>query len=254
MDNFYQLDIPQKVQSLFESARKNSFYENKRWPINIWEQRKLIPDINSYLFDLIKISNEGSIDDFIVILQEYFTFDDSAKEFLTSDPESQTYFRNNDISFTKDSISHKKYTKILQLNEALSLDIKHIADTVWDLYYDTLVDFLANISLKTQDPYLQEYIFQPAIDHIQKSREICKLYTDKTDETTPHFQAENLLKQRDMSKIISFLSGKSNEKILQDFLINLSNKLKQDWENDWNKGRKQLSNQLMAASHSLIYW
>lgn len=178
----------------------SSVFRDHWWePLDIWYYREnWYQEINDYLFDILK--KLYSLYEEMWLNQRWY-FLSSLVNYITIDNEAKSYLYNH-------------------LNSSL-------IENLWDLYYNTLADFLEELSKITWNEKLKI-----ASDKIRVAWEISEPYVDKNNPPKRHENAEFEIELSwwIVSIANKFWNGKPIE--LWEFLLKLSDKINIDWEKD----------------------
>lgn len=121
---------------------------------------------------------------------------------------------------------------------------QELIEGIGDLAYNTLAEFLTNLSKEL--PQYQKNL-EKASEHIQEARKISKPFMNKN---TKHKYKLEFWGHNNI-QIIKEISQKSEEE-QRSFLNKLWEKIEKDANADQQRGRKQLSTALFSCANSLL--
>lgn len=127
---------------------------------------------------------------------------------------------------------------------------------IWNLYYNTLSEFFLELYTLTKN----EEFFRLTAE-IKTAWDICEKYINKNNPPKLHEDAEMFIANLWWISNIALAVCNLKKADFNNFIINLSIKLNQDWQKDWNrpsisadwivnqtKTRTRLSTSLLKAS------
>jgi hypothetical protein len=85
-----------KKETFLRNLEQKAFRKDTEYPMDIERVRLTNSNINDWLLEAIKAITEWD-DEF----SDYIIFDDSAREFLTTDAEAQKWLKEHDIPISK---------------------------------------------------------------------------------------------------------------------------------------------------------
>lgn len=221
-------------------------FEDVWGTMDIWKLRKHHPTINNYLLDMIEtISNEISLP-IKEMLKMYFIFDNEAKEYLKFNADARKYLLKYWIDFTE----KERLTTTVTIEDVLKVNDNELVETIWDIFYDNLAKFLQVLWSQTKEGKIWTQL-QEASLHIQQAWEICKRYTDKNLDSEKHDKAEKRINTMGWVQMIAEKIWNTDNAIMKQFLLNLSNKIRKDWKKDFDKGRQKLAHELYICADML---
>lgn len=112
-------------------------------------------------------------------------------------------------------------------NEATLFLDSRLVENLWDLYYNTLADFLEELSKITWNEKLKV-----ASEKIRVAWKISEPYVDKNNPPKKHEDAESEIRFSGGVHTIAERVWKMNNTELWNFLLALSQKIWNDWEKD----------------------
>lgn len=233
-------------QELLEALSSPMNIRKNKW---LWYINKCICCNHRFDIWFIRENLEPLIDTFLpdIIIE---TRDNSFACFEHWDEKEimNTYFflDNTAINRLKDNWYSHRFLEIKdRLFETLEIT-KLIAENLWNTLYSTFTDFLH----KLWNQLNSEEITQ-ASNSIQKARQISEKYMDKNNIPPTHKNAEDRIKNIGwIDKILEDI-WKLQPSELSQFLTNLSEKIRADWDNDLYNWREKLSDYLHLASNYL---
>lgn len=171
-------------------------------PLNVsYYRENSYPEINDYLLDILK--KLYSLYEEMWLNQRWY-FSSSLVNYITFDNEAKSYLHNH-------------------LNNRL-------VENLWDLYYNTLSEFLEELSKITWNEKLKI-----ASERIKIAWNISEPYVDKNNPPKKHENAEFEIELFWWIVSIANKFRNSDPIKLWEFLLKLSDKISIDWEKDSNR-------------------
>ena len=215
--------------------------ENK---INISEYRKLEPNIDLMLNDIIKEIFELSwYQTREEVIENYFILDEQAKKAL--EVYNTIFWNSNKI----DETLKKAKTESI---EWVEISFEELAERIWDLYYDALSSFLDNLSENIDNNEIKRLLSEASWS-ISIAWDICKPAVEEFIKNwwevwkhTSEVKWLNIDKKELAEKIWNLVDSQ-----LSKFLEKLSKKMQKDWEADEWRKRYKLANELYTCAGKL---